>query len=347
MSHMHPFASRLQVIASTAHAMPNELEECLAVGMNFTATKPLQQAEFQALVREAGRITREHRDALGMNRTAHRIATAGYPQSEEVLRLQRTLAQLVPEQLLGNQKRPAQRLGVAPVKKEEVQPYLQLLSWSCTVLGLHASLAQLMGVMGLSGVADALVSERRERTDAFRLLSQVSDQISAELLQLDGLSHRAVALGAAIDSRKLLKQARTRAPGPHSSHAFSRHSAHASRGRRDAHLRRPPAQPDAARAVRKFVEQYAGLGEQLGAMLEAGQWEAMQQPLFTFELAARRLGAHQSATTAATMEEAVSSSDERDRTTCVPWLLARLVEDLALLFEQLKQVERGPFSPSP
>ena len=57
---------RLQVIASTAHEMPNELEQCLAVGMNFTATKPLQQAEFQNLVREAGRITREHREALGM-----------------------------------------------------------------------------------------------------------------------------------------------------------------------------------------------------------------------------------------------------------------------------------------
>ena len=103
-------------------------------------------------------------------------------------------------------------------------------------------------------------------------------------------------------------------------------------------MRRLPEQPDAASAVRKFTAASSGLGEALGPMLEEARWEAIQQRLFTFELAARRLGAHQSATTAAAMEEAVSSADERERSMCAPWLLTRLVEDLALLFEQLEQI---------
>ena len=71
--------------------MPNELEECLAVGMNFTTTKPLQLEKFKSLVRDAGRISSEHNKEEGMGGTGAvcHLATAGYPQSDEVLQLQR------------------------------------------------------------------------------------------------------------------------------------------------------------------------------------------------------------------------------------------------------------------
>ena len=229
-----------------------------------------------------------------------------------MLKLQRTLAQLLVRQLLGNMTRSAQMIGMAPLKKEEVLPNLRLLAWSCTVLGLHASLAQLNTTLGLSGVAEQLTCEHPEETDAFRLLSQVSECMTQEDKQLDGLAYRAVALGAALDSSKLLRQA------------------------------------DARGAVRKFTASYSSFGETLGRQLKAKEWDAMQTALFTFELAARRLGANQAATTAAAMEQAVSSEEPRGRGDAT-WLLTRLDEALTILFEQLEQItarEWGTHSPS-